>query len=153
GRGFAVVADEIRALADQSKESADQIKNIVSKLLEDSEASVSVMQELNENFSRQSSQLDTTQSDMQDMMHNVDAVSSSSKMIRDRVAELDRAKESLLNIISDLSAISEENAASTEETNASMEELNATFSLINNDAAELRELADQLAEIISYFKI
>lgn len=153
GRGFAVVADEIRALADQSKESADQIKNIVSKLLEDSEASVSVMQELNENFSRQSSQLDTTQSDMQDMMNNVDAVSSSSKMIRDRVAELDHAKESLLNIISDLSAISEENAASTEETNASMEELNATFSLINNDAAELRELADQLAEIISYFKI
>ena len=153
GRGFAVVADEIRALADQSKESADQIKNIVSKLLQDSEASVSVMQELNENFARQSSQLDATQSDMQDMMNNVDAVSSSSKMISDRIAELDQAKESLLNIISDLSAISEENAASTEETNASMEELNATFSLINNDATELRELADQLAEIISYFKI
>ncbi len=153
GRGFAVVADEIRALADQSKDSADQIKNIVNQLLTDSEASVSVMQELNENFARQSSQLDATQSDMQDMMNNVDAVSSSSKLISERIAELDHAKESLLNIISDLSAISEENAASTEETNASMEELNATFSLINNDAAELRELADQLAEIISYFKV
>ena len=152
GRGFAVVADEIRALADQSKESADKIKDIVGQLLADSDASVAVMQKLNENFSEQSTQLDATKQDMHDMMENVANVSESSELISIRVADLDKAKESLLSIISDLSAISEENAASTEETNASMEELNATFSVINSDAARLKELAEKLNEAISFFK-
>lgn len=153
GRGFAVVADEIRALADQSKESADKIKDIVNKLLNDSEASVSVMQKLNENFHEQSTHLDTTRNDMVDMMDNVRNVSDSSSLISNRVAELDKAKENLLSIIADLSAISEENAASAEETNASMEELNATFTLISNSADDLRKLAVTLNETISYFKV
>ncbi|MCR5210316.1 MAG: methyl-accepting chemotaxis protein [Lachnospiraceae bacterium] len=153
GRGFAVVADEIRALADQSKGSADKIKDIVDKLLSDSEASVSVMQKLNENFHEQSSHLDNTKNDMVDMMNNVNNVSDSSSLISKRVAELDKAKEDLLSIIADLSAISEENAASAEETNASMEELNATFTLISNSADELRKLAVTLNETISYFKV
>ena len=152
GRGFAVVADEIRALADQSKESADKIKDIVGQLLADSDASVAVMQKLNENFSEQSTQLDATKQDMHDMMENVNNVSESSELISIRVAELDKAKESLLSIISDLSAISEENAASTEETNASMEELNATFNILNSDAAQLKELAEKLSDTISFFK-
>ncbi len=152
GRGFAVVADEIRALADQSKESADKIKDIVGQLLADSDASVAVMQKLNENFSEQSTQLDATKQDMHDMMENVNNVSESSELISIRVAELDKAKESLLSIISDLSAISEENAASTEETNASMEELNATFNILNSDAAQLKELAEKLNDTISFFK-
>ena len=152
GRGFAVVADEIRALADQSKESADKIKDIVGQLLADSDASVAVMQKLNENFSEQSTQLDATKQDMHDMMENVNNVSESSELISIRVAELDKAKESLLSIISDLSAISEENAASTEETNASMEELNATFNILNTDASQLKELAEKLSDTISFFK-
>jgi methyl-accepting chemotaxis protein len=66
---------------------------------------------------------------------------------------LNDAKNGLMEIISDLSAISEENAASTEETNASMEELNATFSIISKDAADLRALAEELNKTISFFKL
>ncbi|MCR4938016.1 MAG: methyl-accepting chemotaxis protein [Lachnospiraceae bacterium] len=153
GRGFAVVADEIRALADQSKDSADKIKSIVNRLLADSEASVSVMQKLQDNFSAQSLHLDSTRMDMQHMMENVTHVSESSGLISERIAKLEASKESLLSIISDLSAISEENAASTEETNASMEELNATFSIISRDAADLRALAEELNKTISFFKL
>ena len=111
------------------------------------------MQKLNENFHEQSAHLDTTRNDMVDMMDNVRNVSDSSSLISNRVAELDKAKENLLSIIADLSAISEENAASAEETNASMEELNATFTLISNSADDLRKLAVTLNETISYFKV
>ncbi|MBQ3789747.1 MAG: methyl-accepting chemotaxis protein [Lachnospiraceae bacterium] len=152
GKGFAVVASQIQKLADQSKQSADQIKDIVERLLSDSEASVEVMNRLNENFAAQGEQLSSTQQDMIDMSANVKNVEASSRQITSRVEDLNQAKMSLVEIIQDLSAISEENAASTEETNASMQELNATFSVISESAAQLQVLADNLQNTISFFQ-
>ncbi|MCR5033618.1 MAG: hypothetical protein K6A92_12255 [Lachnospiraceae bacterium] len=152
GRGFAVVADEIRMLADQSRTSADEIKNITEQLLEDSASSVAVLEKLNESFSQQATQLDSTRSDMEQMSENVRNVRDTSGNIAGRVTSLTKAKDSLMGIISDLSAVSEENAASTQETNASMEELNATFSVITESAQELEEIAKELNDTISYFR-
>ncbi len=152
GRGFAVVADEIRVLADQSRDSADKIKDIVNQLLADSEASVSVMQQLNDNCAQQSGQLSETKNDMQNLIENVRGVSDTSNVISGSVSSLNGSKDSLVGIVSDLSAISEENAASTQETNASMQELNATFSIISDSAHDLSKLANELQDTISYFK-
>lgn len=152
GRGFAVVADEIRQLADQSADSADKIKAVVERLLSDSQSSLNVLDKLNTSFSEQVTQLDITRSDMESMSESVDNVKATSDDINNRIKALDKAKNGLTEIIADLSAISEENAASTQETNASMEELNATFTIISDSAEKLQELSDDLAETISYFK-
>ena len=153
GRGFAVVADEIRQLADQSSDSADKIKGIVEKLLADSASSVSVLEKLNESFGVQAKQLDSTKVNMESMSGNVAHVKDTSTHITGRITSLNEAKNGLQEIIADLSAISEENAASTEETNASMEELHATFTMISESASRLQGLANELADIISYFKL
>ena len=47
GKGFAVVADEIGKLADQSNTSAEQIRQTIDNLLEESEKSVEVMESVN----------------------------------------------------------------------------------------------------------
>ena len=153
GKGFAVVADEIRQLADQSNESAGEIRAIVEQLLSDSASSVIVLDKLNKSFAIQEEQLDSTRTTMQIMSGNVESVKTTSVDITKRVSALNTAKNSLSDIIGDLSAISEENAASTEETNASMEELNATFTLISESAARLQTLAENLADAISYFEV
>ena len=153
GRGFAVVAQEIGALAEQSGKTADEISRIVRELTEESRKSVQTIDQLNAELEAQSKQIDQTKLDMEKMERGVGSVSESTEEIAARVAALETAKENLLSIIEDLSAVSEENAASTEETNASMEELNATFEVINHSAAELKDLASQLDEQISFFKI
>ncbi len=153
GKGFAVVASEIGKLAVQSINSAEEIKKIVEQLVADSEASVEVLQRLNTSFEQQSEHLDDTRSNMQSMASNVDNVTNSTDSISEHVKKLNTAKDELVEIIADLSAISEENAASTEETNASMQELNATFSLITESASKLQDLAGELTDVISYFKI
>ncbi|MBE5841632.1 MAG: methyl-accepting chemotaxis protein [Butyrivibrio sp.] len=153
GKGFAVVASEIGKLAVQSSNSAEEIKKIVEQLVADSEASVEVLQRLNTSFEQQSDHLDDTRSNMQSMAANVDNVTNSTDSISEHVKKLNTAKDELVEIIADLSAISEENAASTEETNASMQELNATFSLITESASKLQDLAGELTDVISYFKI
>ncbi|MCR4584297.1 MAG: methyl-accepting chemotaxis protein [Lachnospiraceae bacterium] len=153
GRGFAVVADEIRALADQSSGSADEIKGIVNRLLSDAASSVAVMDKLNEAFGIQAAQLDATREDMITMNGNVANVKDASAGISSQIVQLNEVKNGLSEVIADLSAISEENAASTEQTTASMQELNANFTIINEAAGSLQALAGELADSISYFKL
>ncbi len=153
GRGFAVVAEEIGALAEQSSKTADEIKEIINKLSVESEHSVATISQLNGELEQQSKQIDDTKNVMMKMEEGVKSVANSSEEISSRVEGLESAKNNLVNIISDLSAISEENAASTEETNASVQELNATFEVINQSADELKILAEQLDKEISFFKI
>lgn len=153
GKGFAVVATEIGQLALQSRESADEIKNIVDQLLKDASASVEVMNRLNESFSQQEVQMDNTKANMTIMEENSANVSDGANSIKAHMQQLTEAKDQLVGIIADLSAISEENAASAEETNASMEELNATFAIITDSANNLQNLAENMTETISFFQV
>ena len=153
GKGFAVVAGEIGQLAEQSSGSADEIKKIVDKLLIDSERSVEVMQKLNGSFEQQSEQIDGTKENMLSMADNVDVVSTNASGISSRISGLADAKEQLSDIITSLSAIAEENAASAQETNASMTELSNTFDAIAGEAGNLEQLANELNEAISFFKL
>ncbi|HAZ90597.1 MAG TPA: hypothetical protein DCX21_01345 [Eubacterium sp.] len=153
GKGFAVVAGEIRNLADQSKNSADEIQLIVDRLLEDSASSVKVLERLNGSFSNQSRQLDSTKRDMITMSEHVNSVKNTSAGISDRVNALAVSKNELIDVVENLSAISEENASLTEETNAVMQELNATFTLISESAKQLLNISGELSDTISYFNV
>ena len=153
GRGFAVVADQIRNLADQSKNSADEISAIVGKLLENSQSSVATMGKLTESFNVQEEKLNATRDELRTMRDKVNSVATAVDGIAGRIEGLNTSKQSLTDIISDLSAISQENAASTEQTNASMEELTSTFTVINNAAASLKNLAADLKETVDFFHI
>ena len=153
GKGFSVVASEIGVLSNQSKQAAESINAIVETLVEESKKNVEIIESLSESIQEQNYQLTTTKDDMDVVVDNVNSVESSTKMIADKIRLLNQLKGSFSDIISELSAISQQNAASTEETNASMEELNATFSLISNAASELRDMAETLNEKMSYFTI
>ncbi len=153
GKGFAVVATEIGSLAAQSGDAAVNIGQIVSNLVTESQKSVERLGDLNKEFEAQNEQLDSTKKDMESMAEGVKAVSESSQDISSRVDNLNEAKNAVVGVIDDLSAISEENAASTQETNASMQELNATFEVINHSAGELKELAVKLREDMEFFKM
>ncbi|MCR5627814.1 MAG: methyl-accepting chemotaxis protein [Lachnospiraceae bacterium] len=153
GKGFAVVATEIGSLANQSQEATVKINDIVNKLIEESAKSVQTIEDLNKAFELQNKQLDSTKNDMTSMEEGVGHVTDSSNDIDAKVGHLNTAKNDLISIIDDLSAISEQNAASAEETNASMQELHATFEVISHEAVELQELAKELNEEMEYFKI
>jgi len=58
-----------------------------------------------------------------------------------------------VDIISNLSAISEENAASSEETTASMAELSSTIGTLADSAEELQKISAVLKDEIKFFKM
>ena len=58
-----------------------------------------------------------------------------------------------MDVMANLSAISEENAASTEETMASMQELNATIHILAEEAVKVRDMSQKLEDKFRIFKL
>ena len=151
GRGFAVVANQIQKLAEQSNESAQRIAQVVQELLEDSEQTVSVMEEVQEIVNEQKEKLDQTRSQFRNVIQGIDSSREETEGIKTQTEACDGARSQVVDVISNLSAISEENAASTEETTASMQELNATINLLAQSAENLTVLSKDLEKEIRFF--
>ena len=153
GRGFAVVAGQIQKLAEQSNESALRIADIVKELLSDSETTVEVMSEVRVIVDEQQEKLEATRQMFDTISNGIDKSRDETKGIKELTDRCDKARASVVDVITNLSAISEENAASTQETTASMEELNATISILADSANNLDELAGNLKKNMEFFTV
>ncbi|MCM1161963.1 MAG: methyl-accepting chemotaxis protein [Roseburia sp.] len=153
GRGFAVVASEIQKLSEESNKSAQCISEIIKGLSEDSSNSMEMMEEVNLRLKEQQEKLDATKERFENVNAGIAASREETMEINNQAKACDLAREKVVDIIQDLSAISEENAASSQETTASMQELNATISLLAESAGGLKQLAVALSESIEFFKV
>lgn len=153
GRGFAVVAGQIQKLAEQSNESAGSIADIIGDLLKDSENSVQVMEEVQEIMNEQQEKLQATRKQIVEVGDGISGAAQAAGMIRQQTEHCNSARANVADVISNLSAISEQNAASTEETTASMEEMNAAINLLAESAQQLQELSQSLEENIAFFHV
>lgn len=124
GKGFAVVANEIRKLAEQSKTAAAQITRIVDMLIENSNSSVEIMTKVTDYIKRQNEKLNSTSEAFEGLGREMSGVSGAIEDITLAMVELEGLKDEVIGSVSNLAAISEENAASSEEISASIQELN-----------------------------
>ncbi len=153
GRGFAVVASEIQKLSEESNKSAQCISKIIKSLSEDSHNSMEMMEEVRIRLQEQQEKLDATKERFENVNAGIVSFREETMEINDQAKACDVSREKVVDIIQDLSAISEENAASSQETTASMQELNATISLLAESARGLKDLAVSLSESIEFFKL
>ncbi|MBR1771027.1 MAG: cache domain-containing protein [Lachnospiraceae bacterium] len=153
GRGFAVVASEISKLAEESNNSALQISDIIKTLSDNSQTSLEMMEAAKVRLNNQQKQLVETMKQFDQLSAGIKTSKQESEKINDQAQQCDAARNNVVDIIQNLSAISQENAAATEETNASMQELNSTINLMAEDAAKMKALAVALDEETKFFKI
>ncbi len=153
GKGFAVVASEIQKLADESSQSAQTITDVISALLAESDMSVKVMKEVEEIIVDQREKLVSTQKHFVDVESGINSSREDTTMIEERTRVCDNSRKTVVDVIANLSALSEENAASAQETTASMEELSATISMLAEAANSLKGLSDQMDEEMRFFKL
>ena len=153
GKGFAVVATEIQHLSEESSNSANRITEIVNKLSEDSRNSMEVMKEVKTKLGEQKEKLNETRQKFEAVNAGIIKAGEDTEEIHEEAMSCDTARQRMVDVVQNLSAISEENAASTEETTASMEELNATMNLLAESAKQMKELAVHLEENTSFFQM
>ena len=152
GRGFAVVAAQIQKLAEQSNISAQQIEAITDSLIRDSEEAVETMKVVREIIDEQSINVERTGTGFADVKTGIDNSIDSVKLISTSIEKLDEARNSVVDVVQNLTAIAQENAASTQETLASVTEVTATIEDVAEQAGNLKDLSEKLDESINIFQ-
>ena len=153
GRGFAVVASQIQKLAEQSNESAQTIEEIIRTLIADSEKSVETMNQVKEIMDRQSAMVEETGKTFDEVMGGIASSREGINEISSNMNTLNSSRQKVVDIVSNLSAIAEENAASTEETSASVTEVSASVQEVSASAVQLKTISDDLYRLVHVFKI
>lgn len=153
GRGFAVVANEISNLASQSEKSTKDIQVVVNEIMEDSQKNVELANRIKEAVDNEGDVLKKVAKSFEMVDSSVTESTEAVSGIENKSINLDEAKAVVIDEVSTLSSISEENAASCQETNASMEELAASMEAIHQQSENTKEISNQLREAISYFKL
>lgn len=153
GKGFAVVAGEIQKLAEQSDEAAAEIQQIIDTLLREAGQTMAVMKETEHLVAEQQVKLNDTKARFHEVGDGINVSREGTNVIRDNATSCDSARTQVVDVISNLSALSQENAASAQQTTASMEELNATISLFAEAAGNLKSLSAELNEEMNFFQM
>lgn len=153
GRGFAVVAGQIQKLAEQSNESAQQITGIIELLIQETQRSVQTMTDVQVVIDKQDENVNLTARAFGDVRDGITQSIEGIRAIARRVKELDEARVKVVDVVQNLTAIAEENAASTEETSASATEMSAIMESIDGNAKNLNDVADMLHNTIAKFKV
>ena len=151
GRGFAVVASEIQKLAEQTNTSAGIIDTIIVTLSQESEETVRSINDVTTMIQDQKQKLEETQDKFKAVNEGIKSTDREMNGVLSQADDCSKAGEHAVDLITNLSAIAEENAASTEQTNASMAELDSGTSSLADTARELKRLSDSLNESLNYF--
>lgn len=137
GKGFAVVAEEIRNLAAQSKISAENISDIIKKLIYKAENSVAAFEKLKKSyleqtriifetsdiFSKISGKITSLDRNISDFTGRISGISELNFQIVESIKEISSDSESTNRIVDNAASITAENEKKSEEALVFTEEL------------------------------
>jgi methyl-accepting chemotaxis protein len=151
GKGFAVVAEEIRALADQSRESTEQIGKVVTTLLSNSDVSVEITREVSEAFLEQNKKIQDTETIFSSLNKEIEQVHDSVHDINSEVEELETYKDVLGTGINTLDEFAKQNADSAEITMSNVNELRNSVTECDSATKKVVEVSEELIGYIKEF--
>lgn len=153
GRGFAVVADEVRKLAEQCKESADQIATLIKVIKEDTNQAVEVMEKGTKETADGLVIVDEAKKGFERILLSIEKVaeetqeaSAVAQQMSATVEEINASTEHIAALANETTGYTQTVAAASEEQLASMEEITAS-------ATALSQMAEELNLLIRKFKI
>lgn len=115
GRGFAVVAEEIRQLSEQTKDASNNITNIISELNNDTKLANESIENSVESVTRQTELIENTREKFAKIDVEVDELTKNISAMEHVIQEILNSSSVISDNISQLSATSQEVAASSTE--------------------------------------
>ncbi len=153
GKGFAVVASEIRTLAEQSKNSVNDIKKIIGSIQEDTGHAVEIAKKAEKVVKLQESAVKNTTDSYQNIDESVEKLVVFLKYITDNVGNIEAARVSTLAAIENISAVLEEIAASTNNVNQTSTDQLSSVETLNEAAGKLNKNAGHLVQEVKKFTV
>ncbi len=153
GKGFSVVAKETGKLAEQSKQAAQMIADLIVQMKTKTGHAVEVIQkginrvEAGKNLTTEAAvAFESIFEELRDVLDQIEQVAHSARQMADK-------NESVINMVSGIATISEQSMASTQEVSATAEEQSAAAQQVSSLAENLASIANMLKESVAVFEI
>ena len=153
GKGFAVVADEVRALAEQSRQAAEQIAHLIDDIQTETGEAVASMEKGSQEIASGVKTVNASGVAFQRIVEAVNNVTGKIQEVAAATHEVLNGSEHVVRAVENIAAITEESAASTEEVSASAEEQMSSVEEIASAAEGLAQQAQFLQKIVQQFKL
>ncbi|QZY55710.1 methyl-accepting chemotaxis protein [Crassaminicella profunda] len=153
GKGFSVVAEEVKKLAEESLKAVDEIKTLIHEIQNKSKTAVDAIDEAKMIKTEQDVAIEKTKSIFNDVSHSIKTLIQRVSTINEYSMDMAHKKNDIVEIITHISAASEQTSAATQQVSASAEEQFASMEEVSTHAQELKNLSDQLEKSINHFKI
>lgn len=151
GKGFAVVAQEIRVLSDNTNTELENIKQIISSLVEECRYCVQASGTIVEDNAKQKEEIKAVLDEFGSLDEQIQKTAEKADEIEELVTAMIELNDDITKSSNSLTDVSAANAAATEEMNANIEELNAMMHGVSEMAGHMNEESDGLKVALSFF--
>ena len=153
GKGFAVVADEVRKLAEQTAMATAKVQSTLIEVEEGSNKVIHSMKQSKESKDLENEAVASTKTVFENINENIRLLMTSIHEAANEVMVMNENKDRVVEAISNISAVTEQAAASIQEINASIEEQVTAIETIGSSSLQLSDMANDLSETVKRFKI
>lgn len=144
-----MVADEIRILADQSKESTEQINRIVNDLIANSDISVEITEKVSHAFTEQNKKVEETGIIFKELNSEIIKTGNIIKSIHSEMSDLDNHKNVIGESIDSMVEFAEENAQHASVTSDNVKGLDE---MVDNCTEMVKQVTDASGKLAGYIK-
>lgn len=151
GKGFAVVASEIGNLASSTNELTGTIESIIEDLVTKMDMTVEMIEEMEQAIDAEARSVEETEGQFDRIANHLQKVQDICDDLVKSAGQMEDGRVSIVSMIENLSAISQENAASMEEVAAAVEEQTKSIESVSDSSRQVAENAGQLTGQIDQF--
>jgi methyl-accepting chemotaxis protein len=147
GRGFAVVADQIRQLAEQTRESTENIAQITGELGENADTAISSMKSSISAADEQQGMIQTAADGFASLKQDIDFLMDGIRSVDEKISSLSEANARMVDNIAQISSVTEEVTATAEQANRVSDE---NLSFAGDVRCALDSIMDTAAKVEKY---
>ncbi|WP_461201475.1 methyl-accepting chemotaxis protein [Anoxybacillus sp. TBDG-1] len=153
GKGFAVVADEVRKLAEQSRESANQIAQLIEMIQQNTGHVVSIVGKGTEEVKQGTKLVEETGTFFAQILRSIEQVNAQIQELSAVSEQMSAGVHQVHASMDEVSSIAKHFVERTAEISASSEEQLASSEEVTSAATSLAEMAEKLRNAVSTFKV